>query len=259
MLGMLLAVIASSPSLPPTNKWVVEYADNECVLSRAYGTADRPITLAFTRSPMERSMQVTLLQKSDRKDRHSGPAQVKFGDRKFIGDYGGSYLDTKALRRLTVALEDVSFDPAERPEIVAVEIPGEVQDNFLIPGFSGALGVLGKCVEDLGVDWGFSIEDQQRLAKPAKAVRKLEGVFSGNDYPPDAVQDNASGRARVRILVDTSGRATDCLILASSGHSSLDAATCRILRSRARFHPAEDVDGNRVRGAAVTSIEWHVY
>lgn len=259
MLGMLLAVAASPPPLQPTNKWVVEYADNECVLSRTYRTTDRPVTLAFTRSPMERSMQVTLLQKSDRKDRHSGPAQVKFGDRKLSGDYGGSYLDTKALRRLMVDLEDVSFGTAERPELVTVDIPGEVQDNFSIPGFSTALEVLGKCVEDLGVEWGFSIEDQQRLAKPATAVRKLEGVFSGNDYPLEAVRDDASGRARVRLLVDKTGRTTDCTILASSGHGSLDAATCRILRSRARFHPAKDIDGKPVRGAAVTSIEWHIF
>ena len=42
---------------------------------------------------------------------------------------------------------------------------------------------------------------------------------------------------------------TDCSVTSSSGSSALDQATCRILRSRARFTPARDSSGNPTTGS----------
>lgn len=248
--------VASGEPLQPTGKWLAEFADNECVLSRSYGTPDHAQTLAFKRSPMETDMQVILLLESKRQDRDHGPAQVVFGQQSFAGNYGGDYSGAKSLRRLTIDLDEVSPGAPETASLVKVDIPGEAQKTFSVPGFRTALHILDQCVEDLGIEWGFSAEAQHRLAEPAKAVRELQGVFSPNDYPSDAVKDDASGRVRVGLLIDQSGRIAKCKILVASGHSSLDETTCRILKLRARFRPAKDIDGKPIPGAVTQTIDW---
>jgi len=79
----------------------------------------------------------------------------------------------------------------------------------------------------------------------AQAKGSLVGLFDGeNDYPESARDANAEGTAVAQMTIGTDGRVVDCSIIRSTGNSALDAATCRIIRSRARFTPARDSNGN---------------
>jgi protein TonB len=49
---------------------------------------------------------------------------------------------------------------------------------------------------------------------------------------------------------------TGCTVTSSSGSATLDAATCNILRRRARFTPATDSSGNPTTDTASTRIRW---
>ena len=98
-----------------------------------------------------------------------------------------------------------------------------------------------------------------RVVEPARARANLAGLISSDDYPPAALRNEEQGTVRVRLTIDTSGRVTGCSVTQSSGSSSLDQTTCRLLQRRARFTPARDNQGQPI-GDTVTSppIRWQI-
>ncbi|GAA4040686.1 hypothetical protein GCM10022281_22060 [Sphingomonas rosea] len=92
------------------------------------------------------------------------------------------------------------------------------------------------------------------LATPARA--NLAALFSDEDYPADAIRRNEQGTTRFEVAVDPQGRVARCTILSSSGSAALDAATCRVIRTRARFIPATDSDGRPTSDAIRLLIRW---
>ena len=258
VLAMSSAAAAAADPKQPTGKWTVEFADKLCVLSRNYGTDADPLLLAFNQAPMEDRLELIIILKSDTLTRDGGQAEVLLGNKEVNAPYGATSVASNSLRRIRIQLDGESYDSATAAKLISVDVPDEVRETFSVPGFAEGLRVLRDCTIDLGVDWGFSVEEQKRLAEPAMGVRRLEGIFSGQDYPPSAVKDSASGDVKTRIFVDSSGKPTACEVLNSSGHEALDKRTCEILMQRARFHPARDIDGKATRGVHVTTINWRI-
>ncbi|HVQ09955.1 MAG TPA: energy transducer TonB [Allosphingosinicella sp.] len=77
-------------------------------------------------------------------------------------------------------------------------------------------------------------------ATPAVPRATLASYVSTRDYPRSARAAGIEGIAYVRLIVGTDGRVLACAIAQTSGSATLDAATCRLLTSRARFTPAQD-------------------
>ncbi|HEY0149019.1 MAG TPA: energy transducer TonB [Allosphingosinicella sp.] len=98
-------------------------------------------------------------------------------------------------------------------------------------------------------------------AGPAPATRAaptapIPRLINAEDYPAAALRAGEQGTVRVGLDVSPEGRVTACTITASSKSASLDATTCRILRSRARFTPARDSAGTAVADRFETSLGW---
>jgi periplasmic protein TonB len=94
--------------------------------------------------------------------------------------------------------------------------------------------------------------------QPAKARANLASYFSDDDYPQDAIRNEQQGTTGVRLDIGPDGRVTNCTVTSSSGSSSLDSTTCRLLRSRARFTPATDSSGARTSDTTSTRIVWRL-
>ena len=90
----------------------------------------------------------------------------------------------------------------------------------------------------------------------AKARANLASYISDADYPDSAIRAEEQGTTGFRLEIGTDGRVSNCSITRSSGSSALDNATCRIMRSRARFTPARDTAGNPTTDTYSTSIRW---
>ena len=87
----------------------------------------------------------------------------------------------------------------------------------------------------------------------------LRALFRGDDYPFEAQLNSEQGTVRAALDVDTKGRVQRCSIIRSSGHASLDQATCRILEARARFTPAHGANGSAVPSRVMTPpISWRL-
>ena len=87
--------------------------------------------------------------------------------------------------------------------------------------------------------------------------RNVAALFSYDDYPPKALENNWQGSVIVKVHVGTNGRVRSCRIVKSSGHNALDIKTCEIVLLRARFTPARDSNGNAVEDdVELPRIQW---
>ena len=97
-----------------------------------------------------------------------------------------------------------------------------------------------------------------RVVPPQRARANLNSYFSADDYPAAALRGNDQGTTGFRLTIGPNGRVTDCQVTSSSGSSALDQATCRILRSRARYTPARDSSGNPSSGNDSGRVTWRL-
>jgi periplasmic protein TonB len=97
-----------------------------------------------------------------------------------------------------------------------------------------------------------------RQSQARSLVGNLQGVFSNDDYPPSAMDNNEQGTVHVVLTIGTSGRVTGCSVSSSSGSRTLDQTTCRILSARAKFSPAQDANGNPIESTFSQSITWRL-
>lgn len=94
-------------------------------------------------------------------------------------------------------------------------------------------------------------------AQPSRG--DVRNLFSGDDYPPSAADAGATGTAQATLTIGADGRVTGCNLTRSTGNGALDAATCNILRRRAKFSPARDSNGNPTTDTYTTPpISWRL-
>lgn len=114
------------------------------------------------------------------------------------------------------------------------------------------------------------------LLHQAKPLGSLAKLFLPEDYPRAALTARAQGRVEFRVELANivtydpgahvrayghghafaRARVTKCEITRSSGNEALDAATCRIIRSRSRFVPAMNAAEQPVAGEYQGYIDW---
>ena len=97
-----------------------------------------------------------------------------------------------------------------------------------------------------------------RTVEPARARANLSSLVSDSDYPASALRNEEQGTTGFRLTVGPDGRVSNCVVTSSSGSSALDAATCRIMRSRARFTPARNNLGENTQDTVNSRIQWRI-
>ncbi len=97
-----------------------------------------------------------------------------------------------------------------------------------------------------------------KKVEPARAKANLASLFSDEDYPASAQRAGEQGTTGFRLTVGPDGRVTGCTVTSSSGSSSLDSTTCRLLQRRARFSPARDSSGNPTTDSHNGRITWRL-
>lgn len=97
-----------------------------------------------------------------------------------------------------------------------------------------------------------------RGTPPLRARRDLNTYFSVDDYPVEALRAHSQGETSASLTIGPDGRVAMCMVYASSGSRALDAATCRVLRQRARYTPARDEAGNPTTGRDTAHIAWRL-
>lgn len=82
----------------------------------------------------------------------------------------------------------------------------------------------------------------------------LEGTCQKPEYPNAAVRAELEGVTKTRFDIDASGRVVGMIIVKSSGHDALDAATLAALRT-CQFTPGT-YDGRPILTSAFIELAW---
>lgn len=100
--------------------------------------------------------------------------------------------------------------------------------------------------------------DVQLHKKGPEPIGSLEGVFTSDDYPVEALKKNEQGGVDIVIRIDTGGAVADCIVKKSSGSEILDRRTCDVIRERAKFKPARDRKGRPIASDYHQTINWRI-
>ncbi len=93
-----------------------------------------------------------------------------------------------------------------------------------------------------------------KILPPARAA----SYVSQADYPASALRNREQGSTTFRVTIGVNGRVTACTIIASSGSSALDSATCGLMQRRLRLEPARDPSGRAVEDHYESTLHWRL-
>lgn len=260
-LAVLALISLNNPSndegLRPAGKWVINYAEAQCVASRPFGGGDNPVYLLIKPSPTSDVVQISLLKNGGEFDGVQRAAKVKFGDfpesEVNVLEYGTS--QKKAIKLLNLPPE-LAAQLAQSQKIKWRTANNEIELQ------TGPLGevmkVMAACRDDLRKYWHIGPDSENQIKDRVKPVKPLIRYFSSDDYPSQAVVDVASGTSSIVMLIDEKGTIQDCMVDGTSGIATLDAMTCIVLTKRAKFVPAIGRDGKPVRDAYMQRVRWEM-
>ncbi|MEO6114375.1 MAG: energy transducer TonB [Sphingomicrobium sp.] len=262
MIAVTVSALASSAvAAPPalewqaTGKWTVEFADQQCLASRAFASGGEEIAIALR--PRPATPRTTLYLRV--------PAATAAGWKKSKIEIGAEPIEASqfgfvmsaagANRILSTNLTEAELTKLSGGASLSFD-NGKRSARVTMLGLSGVRKILGDCVTDLLEKWGVSREQQANLQSFPETEKPVLDYVGFNDYPSDAVKREAGGEAEIRVLVGTDGVARECRLVSSSGDAQLDATTCAIFVRRARYRPARNKAGQAVEAPYVVSLRW---
>lgn len=248
----------SEAALLPTSKWEIDYADTKCTLSRKFGEGAASWQVSIAPWPLGTKTILTLVPDQEI---NIGPwleAQIIFDGRKIGNDaYFVRYVDPTTKRSLFVGRVDQ--DDFRRGLLSSSTLSvrsKKVEFSIALDHVHDAIAAIDACENDLLRGWGLSADARSAMAIAPQG--DVLSFFTSDDYPSDALHDNAQGKSRIRFWVGTDGKISRCTILESSGSSSLDSKSCFVLISRARLTPAKGKDGKAMESISVAEVNWRI-
>lgn len=263
-LSPLLLLAAAPPASaqdaprPPANKWVVDFASSQCIASRAYGAGDDAVTLLVKPSPRGNVVQIALVTKGRRGEAEQVAGQL------FVDD--GAPADASFLsfnlqggdkQVVNVAnLTQEAFAPLRQAIRVRIKLGARPDVTLQLTQMKSVTDALDTCIADLQTVFNVGEERSAALREASRPKRQLINLFTSNDYPPPAVRHSETGDLTYVLLVDEKGGLVDCMVDQTSGVAWLDAQSCFVFRTRAKFAPAIGADGQPAKSAIMGRIHW---
>jgi hypothetical protein len=256
MFAAFIAMAGSVEAVAPTGRWVVDFADHQCVASRTFGEAKSPWMLAIKPSPTSDVVQLILIRDGGSRDAVQEDVRLTFGKAAPV-----------MVKQLHYAIKGKEFRlinlTAEQATLLAnaesIEWAGEGPDKGFSTGpIEQLMRTLSACRADLRDYWNITPDKAALLKAQARPTKPLIRHFSTDDYPRQAVWNREGGVTSVVLLIDEKALIRDCMVDGTSGIATLDAMTCIIFRERATFEPAIDKDGKPVRSSFMQRVRWEM-
>lgn len=160
-------------------------------------------------------------------------------------------------------------------------LDGEKIESISLKGTLAATGGLNACVKTVWSGLSREEKDRIRFADIAKdpfasgTTTDLQKGVGGpvppapkgiyewatriqENYPSQALREGLEGTVGIRLTVSRIGRATDCIVTYSSGHTILDDSACSNAIRYSRFEPARDVNGDSTIGTYETRLTYRL-
>lgn len=240
LLGQAAAFAESPPPaipLPPAGKWVLEYNEGNCTISRPFGDLAHPVTFAFQPVPTAISGDLYLILPGGRSGTEFGTGTVTLtpGDTPFEAKWINAPFP-KGRHAMRFRVEQPFWEALSGARTISFYDGKRERVTAALDSVPQMLSALKACGDDLLRHWG---------ADPAAmltgdSIGAPASWLNSDDYPPDAIRTGQQGRVQGLATFDPAGRPIACRVVVSSGVASLDKATCSATMKRARAKPAAD-------------------
>lgn len=249
--------IAAAEPRKPTARWVANYDDAQCVATRNYGSEDKPLILAFKPSATGLVVRIMMIRKGPAFAAEQRSASLRFDDKPPIALSALTYGDAKTGQFVATANLPMQTVAANR-RVATLSFRGASFDERLaVPGFVGISAFFDDCLANLRQVWNAG-PHSNRLKQPSRPTQPLRQLFSRGTFPTLALQAGNMGTIGVSLMIDEAGKIRDCMVEESSGFATLDATSCFVIASRARFEPAVGTDGKPAKSAYFQRIHWQI-
>jgi TonB family protein len=240
----------------PVNRWIVDFADNQCVASLNFGDSKNPLFFGLKPSPLGEIMQVVVVKKAGYFESPDQlPVKIQVDNQpplEFSMLAVGGKPGAPDNFRINLALAD--FAPLRTATSVTIISGGKLNETFQLVQMPALLKAMDACVADLRRHWNIDPDLKAKLR--ARAKGDLISLFSSNDYPGVSLQKRQGGLVGMVILIDEMGKPADCMVTQTSGSAALDTQACAIVVKRARFEPAIGEDGKPAKDSYISRIRW---
>jgi len=282
MLALVLSqsALAAGPEpivLEPSANWTMNYSNDSCRLSRAFGTGDNKLVLALDRFEPGDPFMLTLAGPALTRPASGGSlaanlADIRFGPTEgmrkiefaraktadgipawvFIMARLAPYSAAEQTRidRETENWDRYNVDPIGQDRQAAVEyvdIGAPLAGTIRL--HTGSLGppfaAFDTCLEELMTHWGIDVEQHRHLQRKPSPKLAPSKLWRLQDYPTRLLEQNVSGLVQFRLAIDATGNVTNCTIQQSTRPAAFDKAVCKSL-SKVKFEPALDQTGHPI-------------
>ncbi len=266
--------------LEPSSKWVMDYALEECTLSRSFGEDDKNLIINISRfSPSDR-FELLFISKHLKKASSTRPASIKFGsqlDEQSYNFKNGTTILANSRKKIPTVIISNSVTikpfPEEGSEISNFLISPEDEDtiDFIsiktrraadivlnTKTMKGAFAALRKCTNSLVSSWGFDAEEQETRSRRAIPVTNYGTWIKPRDYPLQQLRNGEIAIIQFRLNVDETGEATDCVIQRSIGDDAFKKAVCRSIMKYAKFQPALDKNNKPIKSYWINKVRFDI-
>jgi TonB family protein len=251
-----VAAPAAPPAQPVAPRWVADWGDTKCSLSREAG----PVALSLQFAPGTEAFELRAADLRWKKVPLRDGQEVGITlDGRPAGAVPALQLSGKGLKGFTgQGLTRDFLRQFAKSSTLRLQVDSRPILELSLTGAGKAVEALLACEADALRAWGVDPADRFPVKTLPRAHKHLTSLVTDDDYPLDALRKNAQGTSVVRLAVGTDGRVAECRLLSSSGSASIDQKTCAVFRERARFDPATGADGKPTRSYVVTQLTWRI-
>jgi TonB family protein len=267
--------------LEPSSAWNATYDEGRCRLSRMFGAVDGQHALVFEQSAPGSSFNMSVAGPATSAINGGLNLQLAFGP-------GGPATDQVIVKERNpefgsvLFLKDIDLKARAAPEADAganvgfsaasdaidVTAAGPLRSISLAQGrqtlvfktgpLAAPFGVLNDCTAHILSTWGIDPEAHRTAQRKAKMLEEMKVArVIQRQYPLRAVREGRGGVVGLAILVDPSGKPTECKITNDSGDRNLNEVACEGLM-QARFDPALDASGKPIPSYWQTRVTYRI-
>jgi hypothetical protein len=272
--GTARAAEAGAPRVfKPAASWTADYGDDYCRLVRNFSDGTDEISLAMDRVQPGQFTRIILIGnaiKLYRRATELGVRTMREGDNRTMPFLHSTTTDGKQYLLLGPALfgpqpaagtppgPPPAYDRAAEQEYAAgvnallltdgTVDPVEIDTGSLKP----VIAAMQACTDDLVKSWGVDPEKQKTVSRPVapdgNASKWLpQGTIAFSDFPK-----LGGGTNMIRLMVDATGKPTDCKIQLATLEPAVNEKVCKALLDNAHFQPALDASGQPFASYYVT-------
>lgn len=264
LLALLFAALAAVPAtagevLQPAGPWKIDYAPNECRLIRTFGTGDGAITLRFARGAGLDSFDMLIAGKALPKLGERVKVTLRLSPGTAAQDFDAYSMAVPGRPERFIRWYDgdpAILDGVTDDQRLEVSVAGKFSVTFDLAKGKAALKGLAHCHSELLAGWGVDEALLRGVAQRPKPRTPPYTWAHPSDYPKTALQKEHQGEVVAILIISPAGAVTQCKVAKSSLVTELDETTCRLLKTRAKYHPALDAAGKPVQGYDVQRIRW---